>query len=298
MEYLYSVVRFVPNPTLGEFVNVGIIAGNDDLRDWSVQWLRDMRRAKGLDDVLGAKMFPVLQHYRGRIEEYVNSVRSPRLNLTTDHSEPQINHDWLTQMHLSTNDVIQFTKPLPVFAETSQAAIEVVHDLLLFEREPSTLPQGRDRLFDQLEESIQRTVDITGLAFRRRATLSSGEITNPAASRSSFTTYIHDKVHVTFVWSFNMPQERHDRELTTVTSSLWFVDHCRGKPLVVSDRNEKCLYDGKKAPRFAALVEPPQGDLPRELYRQAELGIKASEIEQYEPRSLDQLCSSVGADLQ
>ena len=35
MRYVYSVVRFVPDPIKGEFVNVGLIAGTPgDQRTW------------------------------------------------------------------------------------------------------------------------------------------------------------------------------------------------------------------------------------------------------------------------
>lgn len=295
MEYLYSVIRFVPNPTLGEFINVGIIAGNDDTRDWSVQWLHDMRRAKTLDDALGANMYPVLERYRARIEEYVSSVRKPHLDLTIDYTEPQVNHEWLTQMHLSTNDVIQFTKPLPVFSESSQQAIGIVQNLLLFEPEPATRSQPRERLFGELERSLTETIIQPEWTYQRRAILRAGDIVVPSASRSSLATFSRDKVHVTFVFSFNGPQDRHDRELTAVTSSLWFAGYCRKRPLVVSDRNENCLYAGKQPPRFAALVEAPESGTDQSAYAQAKLSIAASKIDQYDSGSLEKLCAAVGA---
>lgn len=295
MEYLYSVIRFVPNPTLGEFINVGIIAGNDEARDWSVQWLSDMRRAKSLDDTLGSNMYQVLQRYRHRIDDYVGSVRNPHLDLTIDHNEPQVNHEWLTQMHLSTNDVIQFTKPLPVFSETSQQAIGIVQDLLLFDPEPSTRSQPRERLFGELERSLSETIGQPEWTYHRRAILRAGDIVVPSVSRSSLATFSKDKVHVTFVFSFSGPQDGHDRELTAVTSSLWFAGYCSKRPLVVSDRNENCLHAGKQPPRFAALVEPPEAEIDQSAYAQAKLSIAASKIDQYDPRSLEKLCATVGA---
>ena len=46
MRYVYSVVRYVPNPASGEFVNVGAIAGNDETGDWSLRTAGSRRRAR------------------------------------------------------------------------------------------------------------------------------------------------------------------------------------------------------------------------------------------------------------
>ena len=47
--YVFSLVRCVPNPRTGEFVNVGAIAGDPESEDWSVrqvgQWITAVRAA-------------------------------------------------------------------------------------------------------------------------------------------------------------------------------------------------------------------------------------------------------------
>ncbi len=48
--YLYWVIRFVPNPISGEFVNIGVLAGNND-SDWSIRLMQDLSRA----NVLGGR---------------------------------------------------------------------------------------------------------------------------------------------------------------------------------------------------------------------------------------------------
>jgi hypothetical protein len=45
MRYVYSVVRYVPNPASGEFVNIGVIAGSDETGDWSLRQAGNQRRA-------------------------------------------------------------------------------------------------------------------------------------------------------------------------------------------------------------------------------------------------------------
>ncbi len=50
MTYWMSVVRFVPDPARGEFVNVGAIAGSDETEEWEVRAVANWRRAKLVDD--------------------------------------------------------------------------------------------------------------------------------------------------------------------------------------------------------------------------------------------------------
>ncbi len=45
MRYVYSLVRFVPDPARGEFVNVGAIAGSEDGAEWQIRQVENTVRA-------------------------------------------------------------------------------------------------------------------------------------------------------------------------------------------------------------------------------------------------------------
>ena len=45
MRYLYSVVRFVPDPARGEYVNVAAILGSEETGEWDVRQVENLRRA-------------------------------------------------------------------------------------------------------------------------------------------------------------------------------------------------------------------------------------------------------------
>ena len=49
-KYQYSIIRFVPSPTRGEFVNVGVIVGNDATDEWTMEVVGKKSRAAKLDD--------------------------------------------------------------------------------------------------------------------------------------------------------------------------------------------------------------------------------------------------------
>ena len=44
--YLYSIIRCLPDPQTGEFVNVGVIAGDPATGDWAVRRLSNIERIR------------------------------------------------------------------------------------------------------------------------------------------------------------------------------------------------------------------------------------------------------------
>src|SRR5680860_1531130 len=51
MALSFSVIRFVPDPAKGEFVNIGAIAGDDATGDWELRLVSSPKRAKALDQL-------------------------------------------------------------------------------------------------------------------------------------------------------------------------------------------------------------------------------------------------------
>ena len=49
MRYMYSVIRFVPDPIRGEFVNVGVLAGSDESSEWDLRMVESLKRAGDVD---------------------------------------------------------------------------------------------------------------------------------------------------------------------------------------------------------------------------------------------------------
>src|ERR671914_28990 len=50
MSFQFSLIRFVPDPARGEFVNIGAVAGSDEAREWELRLVSNLSRAKALDD--------------------------------------------------------------------------------------------------------------------------------------------------------------------------------------------------------------------------------------------------------
>jgi hypothetical protein len=50
VRHIYSVVRFVPDPARGEFVNVGAIVGSEESSEWGLRQIENPVRARAVDD--------------------------------------------------------------------------------------------------------------------------------------------------------------------------------------------------------------------------------------------------------
>ncbi len=46
MRYEYSILRFVPDPVRGEFVNVAAIVRSDDSEEWRLRVVENSRRSE------------------------------------------------------------------------------------------------------------------------------------------------------------------------------------------------------------------------------------------------------------
>ena len=75
--YVYSTVRFVPNPARGEFVNIGAIIGSDDTREWELRTVDRYNRAAFLDDDgVFANALTIVNHLGVKLSRYTESLNS------------------------------------------------------------------------------------------------------------------------------------------------------------------------------------------------------------------------------
>lgn len=118
MRYWTSIVRFVPDPARGEFINVGAIAGTDETDDWQIRTVANWTRAKRLDEdgKLGALM-TFVSDFTDRAEFGTLGFGQPASPLSLDR---------LRQLSDEMRNVVQVSTPTPVLASSAEAALELV----------------------------------------------------------------------------------------------------------------------------------------------------------------------------
>ncbi len=126
MRYVYSVLRFVPDPARGEFVNVGLIVGSEDGGEWKLRLVDNMKRARALDDkdVLPT-LWSVVNHIERQFDAYSEALESAR------PSGLDLSESWLEDLWETSRNIVQFSRPAPVLAEDADSALDVLFGELL-----------------------------------------------------------------------------------------------------------------------------------------------------------------------
>ncbi len=125
--YRYSVVRFVPSPTRGEQVNLGMIVGSDATAEWVIDIADQKRRATSLDD---AGIWP---NVVGELERLKSRFPSDDDDDDLSRVETEISEDWLAQIAAESKNVIQFSPPQLVLAENAEAAMAKLWNTFIVE---------------------------------------------------------------------------------------------------------------------------------------------------------------------
>lgn len=125
MAYEYWVVRYLPRPASGEFVNVGVIAGTGN--DWAIRAVSNLNRASRLGGHLGetraffsrvGQVLPPAPHegdlfgsgHRGDVRGEIEDLRARMCN------------------------VVQLSAPRPIIASSAQQAAEFAFGVMVQEQ--------------------------------------------------------------------------------------------------------------------------------------------------------------------
>ncbi|NRQ33263.1 DUF3037 domain-containing protein [Nonomuraea sp. NN258] len=122
--YVYSVVRCLPDPRTGEFVNVGAIAGDPLAGHWAIRQRRDTERIR----VFAGG--PALEAATRCLLALSEEIDRNRTALSLGEAEP-LGENWLADLHRNHRNVVQFTEPAPVTANGPQEALAFVFDQLI-----------------------------------------------------------------------------------------------------------------------------------------------------------------------
>ncbi len=139
-KYLYSVVRFVPDPARGEYVNVGVIVGSDEAREWEFRAAESLLRARRLDH----PERPSLPAVAGFIESLGRQVDDFSEAVEDGDPPPEgLSEAWLFDEHRSLEHVVQMSRPTPVRASSATEAVSLVFNELVVEPLQERLPYLR-----------------------------------------------------------------------------------------------------------------------------------------------------------
>jgi len=125
-KYQYSIIRFVPSPIRGEFVNLGLIVGSDQTGEWLIDVVSSRSRATKLDD---ENVFPMVAADIQRLQSNIESYSDPDMF----GASVDLSLDWLRELSRDSQNLLQFSTPKTVLATSAQEALDKLWRFLVFE---------------------------------------------------------------------------------------------------------------------------------------------------------------------
>lgn len=118
--YRYSLVRCVPQPATGEFINIGAIAGSSDEGDWAVRQIENLRRASRL--CAPAQL--------GAVTEFLTAATAQIAD--AEDSLFTLADDWLDEFASEMRNVVQLSQPQFAVGKNAQEVLDLVfaHQLI------------------------------------------------------------------------------------------------------------------------------------------------------------------------
>lgn len=271
MSLSFSVIRFVPDPAKGEFVNIGAIAGDDATGDWELRLVSSPKRAKALDQlgVLAQAMaFAAgLQDHIAALEELAPTTK-------------QISTEFLTRCSSEMQNIVQLTPPAPVAADSADLALELIFDHLVLDESPQKFPFAKKHRALGAARKAYKKHSVSN-AVRERAPVKSGVFDG------TFDFAVHNgrAVQLAQCWSFQLPNQTDLAE--QVKSWSWVVHELRKSGGSV--RIDGAEVEIAKDLDIYSVVIRPMPDQPSPAYQEAEAAFEEIGVRQVPPEEADEL---------
>jgi hypothetical protein len=256
--YLYSLVRCVPNPRTGEFVNYGAIVGDPASGDWSVRWVSNERHVQRLADatVRGA-VHSFLSHLSEQVEE--NRLRAESTG------ESALDEAWLRDIYDQHRNVVQLSAPSFMIAPHAEEALDIIFNRMIIDPVTETRPGvNKHRVLRDLREAY-RKASIDPHLLREKPELYVGGHVHTLVD---FAIGNGRVVQVTQAWSFQ--RTTLDSISTDVKSWAYALGRLRtGEDEArVVDAHRSSVID--RNVDLEVVIAPPETSAQQEVYGEAE----------------------------
>src|SRR5215217_3402971 len=121
MRFVYSLIRFVPDPARGEFINVGAIVGSEETSEWQIRQVENPVRARSIDEKGTLKAVWDFMDRVGRsideFEEGLDAIFNP---------SEELSESWLKRLYVEHRNIVQLSPPIPMEASSANEALDRV----------------------------------------------------------------------------------------------------------------------------------------------------------------------------
>lgn len=196
--YVYSLVRCVPDPRTGEFINIGAIAGDAQSGDWAVRRVSSDRRAIKL---AGADALEAVHGLLARAEEAIEmqeTLFDQQSGIGTDY----LTEEWLYNLYRDHRNVVQLAAPTPMLAASAEEALDLVFERMIIDpvTEPRNSGTTKKTVFAEVSAAY-RAAQLPPAMVRQRAEIFVGANLH---SPVDFAVANGVAVQLTQAWSFQV----------------------------------------------------------------------------------------------
>jgi hypothetical protein len=201
MRYVYSVVRFVPDPARGEFINVGAIVGSDDAGEWDLRQVENMTRARHLDD---RSALPGAMQFLNEIGKQVDTFWDDTVEELDDAVPTPLSESWLANLAAGMRNIVQLSAPIPITAVDLDEAMALVFDELVVDPLSAGLDyRRRTRAQFALRNAYVDARLKKGTTFFEKVPLRAEGV----SERLDFVVANGKPVQLAQAWSFELPKQ-------------------------------------------------------------------------------------------
>lgn len=260
--FQYAIVRCVPEPRTGEFMNIGAIAGNPDTGDWAVRRISSEARASRFAD---AGALDAVHSFLTRADRAIQTQAS-LFEQDRDVAEfATLTADWLEGLYRDHRGIVQLAQPSPMMAGSAEAALDLIFERMIVDpvSEPRTSSTTKHAVLKGVRDAYrvaQLPVDLV----RPWADMYVGANLH---SKVDFAIANGEAVQLTQAWSFQI--QTLDDLSTRIKSWGYAMSRVRdGETAKIMDGDE--VSDIALDVDLRIVIAPPETDLQTETFEEAE----------------------------
>lgn len=282
MEYIYSIIRYVPNPTIGEFVNLGIIAGSDATREWDAAWPGSRQRARNLGNAMGASSHSILDTIVEQTQARLRITREQPLLVPSDGPTVPFSETLLEHMHIHSANVIQYSKPLPIAAPSLAEAISRIEGLLFARSRRQVKPRQtatKGQLIGKMEGALDRVLAGSATQTQHNPSLWVQNVTETP----DLVVLDETQLYIASAWSFFGSHDEQARQLQEIKSLLLFLVclDMLGHRLTLGEGDDARHYQGVDAFHTAVVLEAPPEEQDQDFFGEASWLLETRQVPQF-----------------
>ncbi len=260
MRYSYWLLRYVPDSARGEFVNVGLIVGNDDQSDWAVRTVPTLARASRLGgDARSVEDW--LERFRMSLASDRFPARQQRLGSTA-----RLSFGSLDRIRRHLNNTLQIAAPLPLRAASAAEGADLLYDQLILSSEQAARSGDRATAVRELREAFSTAAGLSPRDVQQKVKLQVGR----QHARFEFAIGQQKIAQLSQVWSFK--RQALDSLAQDIQAASYAIKRLRegGGVLLNPARIAQGPIDLPAEIPIRVLYVPPASENQREIFADAE----------------------------